>query len=114
MVVNPLADVMSYFKFSFLAYIVLFIIISLNLYKALYIKKKTPKGNSFSKLILISDLVIDMFCGLAMATGLIFQGVLADNNAVGHNNWSSILFVISIVSLTIFVLNVIVVFKEKK
>jgi len=58
-------------------------------------------------------LVIDIFCGLAMAAGLMFQGVLADNNALGHSTWFMALLVISIVSFIIFVLTVIVVRKDK-
>ena len=114
MVVKPLDDVMYYFGFAFFAYIVLFIIVCLNLYKALYIRKNTPNGNSISKLIQISDLVIDILCGVAMAGGLIFQGVLADNNALGHKTWLNTLLAISIVSLIIFVLNVIAIFRKRK
>jgi phosphoglycerol transferase MdoB-like AlkP superfamily enzyme len=114
MVVEPLNDVMSYFKFAFLAYIVLFIIIVLNFYKSLYIRKNLPPNNPIGKLIQRFDLVIDIFCGIAMAAGLMFQGVLADNNALGHDTWFIILLAISIVSFIIFVVNVIVVRREKK
>lgn len=114
MVVKPLNDIMSYFEFAFFAYIVLFIIVCLNFYKALYISKNKHNGNSIGKLIQISDLVINILCGVAMASGLIFQGVLADNNAFGHNTWLNILLAISIISLIIFVLNVIAVFRKRK
>jgi hypothetical protein len=114
MVVKPLDDVMSYFGFAFLAYIVLFIIVSLNFYRALNIRKKLPQDNSFGKSIQVLDLVIDIFCGIAMAGGLIFQGVLADNNALGHNTWFYGLLGISIVSFIIFVLNVNVVLRKRK
>jgi len=114
MVVEPLNDVMSYFKFTFFAYIVLFIIIILNFYKALYIRKKLSRDNSIGKFFQRFDLVIDVFCGVAMAKGLMFQGVLADNNALGHNTWSNILLGISIVSFIVFVLNLIVVLRARK
>ncbi|MEG2289366.1 MAG: hypothetical protein RR891_10435 [Clostridium sp.] len=114
MVVDPLNDVMSYFKFEFLAYIVLFMIIILNFYKALYIKKNLLDDNSIGRLIQSVDLIIDVLCGLAMAAGLVFQGVLADNNALGYNVWFNILLGISIVSFIIFVLNLNVVFRERK
>jgi len=83
MVVEPLKDVMSYFHFVFIAYIVLFIIVLVNFYKALHIKKLSEnkyKGRFVQKL----DLFIDVLCGIAMAAGIMFQGVLADNNASGH------------------------------
>ncbi|MEG1795590.1 MAG: hypothetical protein RR262_03725 [Clostridium sp.] len=112
--VKPLDDVMSYFGFAFLAYIVLFIIVSLNFYKALCIRKKLSQGNSTYKLIQVLDLVIDILCGIAMVAGLIFQGVLADNNALGYNTWFYALLGLSIVSFIIFALNVIVVFRNRK
>lgn len=113
MVVEPLNDVMSYFHFVFIAYIVLFIIVVVNFYKAIHIRnlsESKSKGRFLQKL----DLFIDVLCGVAMATGLMFQGVLADNNALGHNRWFNWLLGIATGSFIIFVLNVIVVFKEKK
>ncbi|EQB85849.1 phosphatidylglycerophosphate synthase [Clostridium punense] len=111
MVVEPLNDVMSYFHFVFIAYIVLFIIVLVNFYKALHIKKLSENKykRSFAEKV---DLFIDVLCGIAMAAGIMFQGVLADNNASGHEGWSNWLLAIAIVSLIIFILNVIVVFKE--
>ncbi|PKM95636.1 MAG: hypothetical protein CVU84_02195 [Firmicutes bacterium HGW-Firmicutes-1] len=114
MVVKSLDDVMSYFEFVFFAYIVLLIIVSLNFYKALYIRKNFTVGNSIGKLIQKLDLVIGVFCGVAMFAGLIFQGVLADNNALGYNAWFNRLLGISIVSFIIFALNVIVVLRERQ
>ncbi len=114
MLVKPLDDVMSYFEFAFFAYIVLLIIVSLNFYKALYIRKNLPDGNSIGKLVQKLDLIIGVFCGIAMFAGLIFQGVLADNNALGYHAWSNILLGISSVSFIIFALNVIVVLRERK
>ncbi|MPN49027.1 hypothetical protein SDC9_196640 [bioreactor metagenome] len=84
-----------------------------NFYKALHIKKLSEnkyKGRFVQKL----DLFIDVLCGIAMAAGIMFQGVLADNNASGHEGWFNWLLAIAIVSFIIFILNVIVVFKEKK
>lgn len=114
MVIDPLTDVMSYFRFVFFAYIVLFIVISLNFYKAICIRKNASNDNSNHRLIQSYDLIIDILCGLAMIGGLIFQGVLADNNALVNTNWSNALMLLSIGSLIIFILNVIVVFKKRK
>lgn len=113
MVVEPLNDVMSYFHFVFIAYIVLFIIVVVNFYKALHSRKLSENKSkvSFAEKV---DLFIDILCGVAMAAGIMFQGVLADNNALGHNGWFNWLLVISIGSFIVFVLNVIVVFKDKK
>jgi hypothetical protein len=114
MVVKPLDDVMSFFGFEFSAYIVLFIVVFLNFYKALYLRNNTPNGSSIGKLVQKSDLLTSVLCGAAMAAGLIFQGVLADNNALGYNKWFTTLLGISIVSIVIFIVNVIVVFRKRK
>jgi hypothetical protein len=89
-------------------------IVSLNFYKTLYIRKNLPDSNYIGKLIQRIDLVIDVFCGAAKVAGLVFQGVLADNNAVGQNTWLNTLLGISTVSFIIFVLNVIIVLRERK
>ncbi|MEG2656925.1 MAG: hypothetical protein RSA29_14615 [Clostridium sp.] len=46
MVGSTLNDVMSHFELVFLAYIILFVIVNLNFYKALYIKKNLAKDNN--------------------------------------------------------------------
>lgn len=112
--IKPLDDVMFHFKYAFIAYIILFIIVVFNLLKAIYIKKKCHEEKLIFKIILGIDLVIDILCGIAMAGGVMFQGVLADNNAVDCFRWMKILDVISIISFIIFILNVIVVFRRKK
>lgn len=112
--IKPLDDVMSYYHFSFLAYVILFIIVCLNFFITLYIKKKSQQDSLIVALVQKVNLIIDVLCGLAMAGGLIFQGVLADNNALGHNKWFIGLLVISILSFIIFMINLIIVFKERK
>lgn len=111
--VKPLDNVMNNFQFVFIAYIVLFIIVCINFYKAIRIRKNLINNNVIRKLINTYDLIIDVLCGVAMYTGLIFQGVLADNNALNWTYWNDILIGISIISLIIFILNIIVVVKKK-
>lgn len=112
--IKPLDDVMQHFQWVFIAYVVLFIIVCINLYKAIKVRKNLINNNVIRKLINIYDLIVDILCVIAMYAGLIFQGVLADNNALNWNFWSNILVVISIVSLIIFILNIGVVVKKKK
>ena len=111
--VKPLDNVMNHFQFVFIAYIVLFIIVCINFYKAIRIRKNLINNNVIRKLINTYDLIIDVLCGVAMYAGLIFQGVLADNNALNWTYWNDILIGISIISLIIFILNIIVVVKKK-
>lgn len=108
--ISNLEDIMYYFKYAFFPYIVLFIVVIVNLVKVIYSykKEKNFKGNVFSGM----DLVIDILCGIAMSAGLLFQGVLADNNVVGYTLWCNALVIISIVSLIIFIVNLVLVFKS--
>ncbi|MGG7144468.1 hypothetical protein ACQPVP_13565 [Clostridium nigeriense] len=112
--VKPLDDVMNHFQWIFIAYIVLFIIVCINFYKAIKIRKKLINNNAIRKSIQTLDLIIDILCGLAMYAGLMFQGVLADNNALNWTYWNDILIILSMVSLIIFILNVILVVKKRK
>ncbi len=112
--VKPLDNVMNHFQLVFIAYIVLFIIVCINFYKAIKIRKNLINNNLIRKLINTYDLIIDVLCGVAMYTGIIFQGILADNNALNWTFWNDILIVISILSLIIFILNIIVVVKKKR
>lgn len=112
--VKPLDNVMQQFQLIFIAYIVLFSIVCINLYKAIKIRKYLMNNNAIRKSIQVLDLIVDILCGIGMYSGLMFQGVLADNNALNWTSWNYILIGISIVSLIIFILNIILVFKKKK
>ena len=112
--VKPLDDVMQHFQWIFVAYIVLFIIVCINFYKAIRIRKSLINNNAIRKVIQTLDLIVDILCLIAMSSGLVFQGVLADNNALNWTYWSDRLVGISVASLIIFILTVIVVIKKKK
>ena len=112
--IKSLDDVMFHFRWIFIAFIVLFIIVCVNFIKALYINKYMKQGEAKGKIIQFVDLGIDVLCGIAMYAGLLFHGVLADNNAVNWNVWSNRLVVISIVSFVIFILNIIVIFNKRE
>lgn len=109
--ITNVQDIMYYFKFAFFPYIVLFIVVITNFYKAICFTKRDKNSDrcAFTKV----DLAIDVLCGLAMGAGIVFQGVLADNNAPGHMGWSRVLIIISIISLIIFIINLVVVSKKK-
>ena len=108
--ISNVEDIMYYFKYAFFSYIVLFIVVIVNLYKAICARNAEKDSNkrTFGTI----DLVIDILCGIAMASGLIFQGVLADNNAPDNMGWGSALIIISILSFIIFIINLIVVNKR--
>jgi len=110
--IKPLDDVMNYFIWIFVTYIALFLVIIINFLKALYLNKKsTSKDN---KAVMVIDLIVDVICGLAMFCGLMFLGVLADNNGLNWVYWDKWLWFISATSFTIFIINMIIVMTNKK
>lgn len=110
--IKPLDDVMHYFNWAFMAYSVLFLTVCLNLFKACYIRRHSISKEK--RLMQFIDLFIDVLCGLAMYGGLMFLGVLADNNATGCLHYFKILSFISITSFIIFIINCIIVLKPQK
>lgn len=108
--ISNVEDIMYYFKYAFFPYIVLFIVVITNLFKFMSLRKAGE--NSISKAFSGVDLVIDVLCGVAMGAGLVFQGVLADNNAVGAAGWCSVLLIISLISFIIFIINLGMVVKR--
>lgn len=100
--VKSLDDVMKHFMMIFITYIVLFSIIIINFIKALYLNKKTKYKDN--RVTMVVDLIIDIVCGFAMLCGLMFMGILADNNALNWNYWNKWLWFISAASFTIFII----------
>lgn len=110
--INSLDDVMNYFAWIIATYIALFLVIIINFFKVLFLNKKsTLKDN---KPVIVIDLIVDVICGLAMFCGLMFMGVLADNNAPNWAYWNKWLWFISATSFTIFIINIIIVMANKK
>lgn len=101
--ISNVEDIMYYFKYAFFPYIVLFIVVIANFFKFMSLRKSGE--NSTPKAFSGVDLVIDVLCGVAMGAGLVFQGVLADNNATGSAGWCSVLLIISLISFIIFIIN---------
>lgn len=110
--INPLDDIMNYFSMIFITYISLFLIIIINFLKALYLNKKNSSNNIRATMFI--DLVVDLICGLTMLCGLMFMGVLADNNAPNWSYWNNWLWFISATSATIFIINIALTLIRKK
>ena len=51
---------MFYFKYAFIAYIVLCLIVVLNFLKTIYIKRKAQENNKIFKILIGTDILIDM------------------------------------------------------
>lgn len=111
MEIKPLDDVMYYFLWIFAAYISLFVVIVVNFLKALYLKKKITSKRT--RVIMSVDLIVDVICGLSMLGGIMFMGVLADNNAFNWSYWNKWLWFISATSFTIFIINLFIVINNK-
>ena len=110
--IKSLDNIMNYFIWIFVTYIALFFVIIINFLKILYLNKKST--SKYNKTVMIIDLIIDIICGLAMFCGLMFMGVLADNNALNWIYWNKWLWFISATSFTIFIINIIIVMTNKK
>ena len=102
--VKLLDDVIMYFKWLFITYIVLFIIICINFYKAIKIRRNLINNNVVRKSIQTLDLIVDILCLIAMSSGFMFQGVLADNNALNWTYWGELFKAVYTISLIIFIL----------
>lgn len=112
MEINPLDDVMNYFIMIFITYISLFLVIIINFFKALYLNKKVASKNT--RTIMFIDLIVDIICGFSMLWGLMFMGVLDDNNAINWSYWNKWLYFISATSFIIFIINLIIVVTGRK
>lgn len=104
--ISNLDDIMYYFKYAFFPYVVLFIVVIINFFKTVSYKKNEKNSSVWI------DLAVGVLCGIAMGAGLLFQGVLADNNAPDYMGWCNALAIISVVSFIIFTINLIVVIKR--
>lgn len=104
--ISNLDDIMYYFKYAFFPYVVLFIIVIINFFKAVFYKKNEKNSSGWI------DLAVGVLCGIAMGAGLLFQGVLADNNAPDYMGWCNALAIISVLSFIIFIINLIVLIKK--
>lgn len=106
--VSSLADIMFYFKYSFIGYMMLFGIIIINVIKAIYIRRYPMVSND--KKVKIKDIIINVLCGIAMYCNIFFVGVLADNNAPHIREWASVMLVIAFISLIVFIIHILIVF----
>lgn len=109
--IKPLDDVMNYFSFIFLTYISLFLVVIINFFKTIHITKKIISKDT--KKIIFTDLIISVICGIAMYYGMLFMGVLADNDALNWSYWNKWLMFIGATSFVIFIINLIIVLRNK-
>ncbi len=105
--VSSLADIMSYFNYIFIAYSMLLVIIAINVIKAFYVRKReiTPK----CKWIQIGDVIVNTLCGIAMYFGILFAGVLADNNAPNIHQWMYVMMSIAFIGLLLYIIHLIII-----
>lgn len=106
MAVSPLQDIMSYYLWNFSAYLFAMAIIFLNAARSVYFYLRSKRRPLYPKRGRM-DLLISLLCGVSLAMGLMFQGILADNNAPGIYRWSSYLWMVCLVSLALFVVQIV-------
>lgn len=110
MPVDRLADVMNYYGWCFAGYILAAAVVLIGALKSLraYRMQRSAEPLRASGRL---DLLVSVLCGLVLAGGEFFQGVLADNNAPGLSNWSGALLAICIVAAVLFVVQLVFYWK---
>lgn len=103
-------DVMHYFGWNFSAYVIAMCIVFINTGRSVYYYMGNKKRNVISKHGGI-DIIISVLCGAVLAGGMVFQGILADNNAPDWNAWTNRLLIICGVSVALFVVQIVFYFK---
>lgn len=104
---DSITDIMYYYGMLFVGYYFTFGIVCVNVFKSVYVLFINKKQAHSNTLIKTFDIVTSVLSGLILASGLYFQGILADNSAPNINFWSKRLFIISIVSFILFLVQVI-------
>nr|WP_300003907.1 zf-HC2 domain-containing protein [Tissierella sp.] len=104
---DSITDIMYYYGMLFVGYYFAFAIVATNVFKSIYVLFIKQKQATSNTLIKTFDIVTSILSGLILASGLYFQGILADNSAPNIDFWSKRLFIISIVSFILFIVQVI-------
>lgn len=105
MEIKPLDDVMRHFSWTFFSYIVLLGVICLNFCKCIYSNK--------INFITVIDLLVSIFCWIAMLAGYMLLMALSDNDVPVWEVWYNRLNFISNLSLFIIIINIIIFIKIK-
>lgn len=104
---DSITDIMYYYGMLFVGYYFAFGIVCVNIFKAIYLLFTNKKQADSNTSIKTFDIVTTILSGLILASGLYFQGILADNSAPNINFWSKRLFIISAGSFILFLVQVI-------
>lgn len=104
---DSITDIMYYYGILFVGYYFSFAIVCVNVFKYIYVLFVNKKQAHSNTLIKTFDIVTSVLSGLILASGLYFQGILADNSAPNIHFWSKRLFIISIISFILFIVQVI-------
>lgn len=103
-------DVIKYFNLILLSYSMTLLIVSINTFKIVCDYVKIKKG---IKTIIrnMFNVVVTIICGLSQAFGLIFTGILTDTY---NARWFNILFIISVISIILFFIQLYFYIKMRK
>ena len=97
-------ELMNYFHFNFIVYLMLFLIVLINCLKTLFNYMNVKKDPSADITISPTDIFITMLCGLGFFFGLMFQGVLADISSHYSSIWWPKIFALSIIAFLLFII----------
>lgn len=111
---DSVTDIMYYYGMLFTGYYFAFAIVCANLFKSIYAVVSNRRKSDSDTLIKTFDILTTILSGLILASGLYFQGILADNGAPNIEFWFNRLWLISIVSFIMFIIQVIFYSINKK
>lgn len=102
---SSILELMHYFYFEFNIYVILLIIVIVNCFKAIRSYKQVIKNN-LNKSFHLSDIMVSILCEIALGNALMLQGVVADISAEASELWFNKIFIISVVSFVVFIVQV--------
>lgn len=100
-IINPLDDVMKYYHYNFASVYCLGVIVVI----LTILCSGNKKGKGYC-------LLISTIAGAGLLQSKMFSGVLADNNAVGHQRWDGQLTLILVICFICWLLQLILLIRS--
>lgn len=102
---SSILELMHYFYFEFNIYIILLVIIIVNCFKAIRGYRQFINDN-VNEVFHFSDIIISFLCEIALVNALMLQGVIADISGEASELWFNKVFMISIASVLVFIIQI--------
>lgn len=110
---SPFEELMFYYNIDFMVYYILVLIVFINCIKSIVNFMQVKKGKESKIHSNNVDLIISILCGIGLAYGNIFQGVLSDISQNYSHIWGPKLVVLSLMALILFIVQFVFALKIK-